>query len=108
MENTTQVLPLELVARTHVRESRACWLAAQARRAPDAGEVAKVVVTFRVAGGAVQDVTSTGDPPGYPGLAACTTANVARWRFPLYASFTAHLPFVWGPPPRTSGEQGPY
>jgi hypothetical protein len=70
--------------------------------------VAKVVVTFRVSGGSVQDVTSTGDPPGYPGLAACTTANVARWRFAPTESFTAHLPFVWGPPPRTSGEQGPY
>ena len=73
---------IERVARAHLRESRACWHSAYARRSPHAPEIAKVVVAFQVSRGSVHDVTSTGDPPGYFGLARCVTDNVARWHSP--------------------------
>jgi hypothetical protein len=108
-EGLVPVSPIESVARAHVAESQACWHAAYARRGPDAGEVAKVTVFLRVSGGSVHDVTSTGDPPGYPGLATCIIENVARWRFSPTLDFPVQLPFVYGPPPRTLGDgRGPY
>ena len=93
------------VFRAHVPESQACWRSAYLRREPGAGEVAKFVVSFHVAGGSAHDISSSGDPPGYPGLSACVIANLARWRFPRALDFPMHIPFVFAGPPRLTPDE---
>jgi hypothetical protein len=95
---------IQHVFRANRRESQACWRAAYAGRAPDAGVVAKLVVSFHVSGGSVHDITSTGDPRGFSGLAACITANVKRWRFPSALNAPLNVPFVFAGAPRSDAE----
>jgi hypothetical protein len=96
---------VQRVFRAHSPESQACWRSAYLRRSPDAGEVAKFVISFRVAGGSAHDISSSGDPPGYPGLSACVIANLARWRFPLAPEFPLHIPFAFTSPPRLTQDE---
>ncbi len=46
--------------------------------------------------GGVDNVTTTGDPKGYPNLAHCIEAKVRAWRFPRSSgTTTANVPFVF-------------
>jgi predicted Zn finger-like uncharacterized protein len=76
---------------------RGCWDSALASRTPDAPSSARVGVTITIApSGAVDNVTTTGDPKGYPNLAHCIESKVRGWRFPRSsASTTAQVPFVF-------------
>ncbi len=73
-------------------------LAASARLArPQRSTSARVVVTITVAGsGSVQNVTTSGDPRGYPGLANCIAGRVRGWQFPPSSgTTTVNVPFVF-------------
>jgi hypothetical protein len=76
---------------------RGCWDSALAARPPDAPSTARVGVTINIAAsGAVDNVTTTGDPKGYPNLAHCIESKVRAWRFPRSsAPTTAQVPFVF-------------
>lgn len=76
---------------------RGCWQPALDARSPDAPSSARVVATITVApSGAVDNVTSTGDPAGYPGLARCIESRVRGWKFPAGSgTTTANVPFVF-------------
>jgi len=46
--------------------------------------------------GSVQNVTTSGDPKGYPGLAPCIAGRVRAWQFPATGgSTTVNVPFVF-------------
>ncbi len=76
---------------------RGCWDTALSARAPDAPSSARVGVTITIgASGSVEDVTTTGDPRGYPALAHCIESKVRGWRFPRSSgTTTAQVPFVF-------------
>jgi len=76
---------------------RGCWDSALASRPPDAPSTARVGVTINIAAsGAVDNVTTTGDPKGYPNLAHCIESKVRGWKFPRSnAPTTAQVPFVF-------------
>lgn len=76
---------------------RSCWQPALDARAPDAPTSARVTVTITVGGtGSVQNVTTSGDPRGYPGLANCIGGRVRAWQFPATGgSTTVNVPFVF-------------
>jgi hypothetical protein len=56
-----------------------------------------VGVTITIApSGNVDNVTTTGDPKGYPNLSHCIESKVRGWRFPRSsAPTTAQVPFVF-------------
>jgi predicted Zn finger-like uncharacterized protein len=76
---------------------RSCWQPALDARDQDAPTSAKVSVSLQVApSGSVQDVTTSGDPKGYRGLAACIASRVRGWQFPPASeSTTVNVPFVF-------------
>jgi predicted Zn finger-like uncharacterized protein len=76
---------------------RGCWDQALSARGPDAPSSARVGVTITIApSGNVDNVTTTGDPKGYPNLAHCIESKVRGWHFPRSsASTTAQVPFVF-------------
>jgi TonB family protein len=76
---------------------RSCWQPALDSRDPNAPTSARVVVTITVAGsGSVQNVSTSGDPRGYPGLANCIAGRVRGWQFPPSSgSTTVNVPFVF-------------
>jgi hypothetical protein len=76
---------------------RSCWQPALDTRDKDAPTSARVNVTITVApSGSVQDVSTSGDPRGYPGLASCIAGRVRGWQFPAAsASTTLNVPFVF-------------
>jgi predicted Zn finger-like uncharacterized protein len=76
---------------------RSCWQPALDTRDKDAPTSARVNVTITVApSGNVQDVSTSGDPRGYPGLASCIAGRVRGWQFPAAsASTTLNVPFVF-------------
>lgn len=76
---------------------RGCWDQAISSRAPDAPSSARVGVAITISSsGGVDNVTTTGDPKGYPNLAHCIEAKVRAWRFPRSSgTTTANVPFVF-------------
>jgi hypothetical protein len=76
---------------------RGCWETALSSRAADAPTSARVGVTITIAGsGNVENVTTTGDPKGYPNLSRCIESKVRTWRFPRSSgTTTANVPFVF-------------
>ena len=76
---------------------RRCWQPALDARSRDAPMTAKVTVTITVGGtGSVQNVTTSGDPRGYSGLASCIGSSVRSWTFPASGGTTiANVPFVF-------------
>ncbi|HEX6275530.1 MAG TPA: GYF domain-containing protein [Polyangiaceae bacterium] len=76
---------------------RSCWQPALDSRDPSAPTSARVVVTITVApSGNVQNVTTSGEPRGYPGLASCIAGRVRAWQFPPSSgTTTANVPFVF-------------
>ncbi|MBM4363143.1 MAG: AgmX/PglI C-terminal domain-containing protein, partial [Deltaproteobacteria bacterium] len=76
---------------------RGCWQPALEARTADAPSSARVELTITVApSGAVENVRSSGDPRGYPRLAACIESKVRSWKFPRSGgSTTVKVPFVF-------------
>jgi predicted Zn finger-like uncharacterized protein len=76
---------------------RGCWETALSARAPDAPTSARVSATITIApSGNVENVTTSGDPKGYPSLARCIEGKVRTWRFPRSSgTTTANVPFVF-------------
>ncbi|HTQ05074.1 MAG TPA: GYF domain-containing protein [Polyangiaceae bacterium] len=85
------------VARYTGSVKRSCWQPALDARAPDAPTSARVTVTITVGGtGSVSNVTTSGDPRGYPGLATCIGGRVRAWQFPATGgTTTVNVPFVF-------------
>jgi hypothetical protein len=87
----------ETVGRYREPVQRTCWQPSFDAREPTAPSSARVTTSITVsASGAVLDVTTGGDPPDYPRLSDCISAQVRAWRFPaaLNAS-TVSIPFVF-------------
>ncbi|MGC4065334.1 MAG: AgmX/PglI C-terminal domain-containing protein [Polyangiaceae bacterium] len=76
---------------------RSCWQPALDMRSPDAPTTARVTATITVApNGHVQNVTTSGDPKGYRGLASCIQQRVRSWEFPPSGGTTEfNVPFVF-------------
>ena len=76
---------------------RSCWQPALDARDQDAPTSAKVSVSLQVSpSGSVTDVTTSGDPKGYRGLASCIASRVRGWQFPPASeSTTVNVPFVF-------------
>lgn len=76
---------------------RSCWQPALDTRAKDAPTSARVAVTITVApSGSVQNVTTSGDPKGYRGLASCIAGRVRGWQFPASSgTTTVNVPFFF-------------
>jgi predicted Zn finger-like uncharacterized protein len=76
---------------------RSCWQPALDSRDPSAPTSARVSVTITVGpSGNVQNVTTSGEPRGYPGLASCIAGRVRSWQFPATGgTTTANVPFVF-------------
>ncbi|HEY3495048.1 MAG TPA: GYF domain-containing protein [Polyangiaceae bacterium] len=76
---------------------RSCWQPALDSRDPSAPTSARVMVSITVGGsGAVQGVSTSGEPRGYPGLASCIAGRVRSWQFPATGgTTTANVPFVF-------------
>ncbi|HVJ19382.1 MAG TPA: GYF domain-containing protein [Polyangiaceae bacterium] len=85
------------VARYKASVKRSCWQPALEARADNAPTSARVNVTITVApSGNVQNVTTSGDPKGYPGLTSCIAGRVRGWQFPPSgSSTTVNVPFVF-------------
>jgi hypothetical protein len=86
-----------VVARSMPAVRRDCWDPALARRDANAPSTARVGVSLTIApNGTVQNLTTSSDPRGYPGLAQCIEKRVLGWRFPKSSgSVTANVPFVF-------------
>jgi predicted Zn finger-like uncharacterized protein len=76
---------------------RSCWQPALDSRDPSAPTSARVMVSITVGpSGSVQNVTTSGEPRGYPGLASCIAGRVRSWQFPATGgTTTANVPFVF-------------
>jgi predicted Zn finger-like uncharacterized protein len=76
---------------------RSCWQPALDSRDPSAPTSARVMVTIVVGpSGSVQNVSTSGEPRGYPGLASCIAGRVRSWQFPATGgTTTANVPFVF-------------
>jgi hypothetical protein len=76
---------------------RSCWQPALDTRDANAPTAARVAVTITVGGsGAVQNVSTSGDPRGYRGLATCIARRVRGWQFPASTGpTTVNVPFVF-------------
>ena len=85
------------VARYTGSVKRSCWQPALDARDPSAPTSARVMVTITVGpSGSVQNVTTNGDPRGYPGLAPCIAGRVRAWQFPATGgTTTVNVPFVF-------------
>jgi hypothetical protein len=76
---------------------RGCWQPALEGRGPDAPSSARVGLTITVSSsGNVENVSTTGDPKGYPNLARCIEGKVKGWKFPRSGgTTTVQVPFVF-------------
>lgn len=76
---------------------RGCWQPALESRTADAPTGARVGVTITVSpAGNVDNVSTTGDPKGYPNLARCIEGKVRGWKFPQSSgTTTVQVPFVF-------------
>jgi hypothetical protein len=76
---------------------RSCWQPALDSRSKDAPTSARVSVSITVGpSGSVQNVSTSGDPKGYPGLASCIAGRVKGWQFPASnGTTTVNVPFVF-------------
>lgn len=85
------------VAQYQASVRRSCWQPALDSRDRSAPSSARVTVTITVAGsGSVQQVSSSGDPTGYSGLARCIEQRVRGWQFPRSSgTTTVNVPFVF-------------
>jgi len=85
------------VSRYRNSVKRGCWQPALDARDKSAPSSARVNVAITVAAsGAVKNVSSSGDPPGYRGLASCIQSRVSTWSFPPSSgSTTVNVPFVF-------------
>jgi hypothetical protein len=85
------------VARYTAGVKRSCWQPALETRDREAPNSARVNVTITIApSGSVQDVSTSGDPRGYPGLSSCIAGRVRGWQFPVSSSSTTlNVPFVF-------------
>lgn len=85
------------VARYTGSVKRSCWQPALDARDPSAPTSARVMVTITVGPtGSVQNVSTNGDPRGYPGLAPCIAGRVRAWQFPATGgTTTVNVPFVF-------------
>jgi hypothetical protein len=98
--STSRDATIESVIEDSRPQIRDCWNRALLTRAPDARDEVRVDATIVVANtGAIDHVTTTGDPPGYPNLAACVESKIRRWHFPRRPqSTTVDVPFMFGGP----------
>jgi hypothetical protein len=85
------------VARYTGSVKRSCWQPALDARDPNAPTSARVMLTITVGpSGSVQNVTTSGEPRGYPGLASCIAGRVRAWQFPASdGTTTVNVPFVF-------------
>jgi hypothetical protein len=85
------------VARYTGSVKRSCWQPALDARDPNAPTSARVMLTITVGpSGSVQNVTTSGEPRGYPGLASCISGRVRAWQFPASGgTTTVNVPFVF-------------
>jgi predicted Zn finger-like uncharacterized protein len=85
------------VSRYSASVRRSCWQPALDTRAADAPTSARVSVAITVGpSGSVQNVTTSGDPKGYRGLAGCISGRVRGWQFPASSgTTTVNVPFVF-------------
>jgi len=85
------------VARYTGSVKRSCWQPALDARDPSAPTSARVMVSITVGpSGSVQNVSTNGDPRGYPGLAPCIAGRVRAWQFPATGgTTTVNVPFVF-------------
>jgi outer membrane biosynthesis protein TonB len=76
---------------------RSCWQPALDTRDANAPTSARVSVAITVgATGSVQNVSTSGDPKGYRGLATCIARRVRGWQFPASSgTTTVNVPFVF-------------
>jgi hypothetical protein len=76
---------------------RSCWQPALDMRTPDAPTTARVTANISVGpNGRVQNVSTSGDPKGYRGLANCIQSRVRNWEFPPAGGSTEfNVPFVF-------------
>jgi hypothetical protein len=76
---------------------RSCWQPALDGRDKDAPTSARVSVAITISpSGSVQNVSASGDPRGYRGLAQCIAGRVRGWQFPPSGgSTTVNVPFVF-------------
>ena len=76
---------------------RSCWQPALDARDANSPTSARVMVTITVgASGSVQNVSTSGEPRGYPGLAGCIAGRVRAWQFPATGgTTTVNVPFVF-------------
>ncbi len=99
--SSTQQLDSTSVQRTVSRYTssvkRSCWQPALDTRAKDAPTSARVNVTITVgSSGSVQNVSTSGEPRGYRGLAGCIASRVRGWQFPASSgTTTVNVPFVF-------------
>jgi hypothetical protein len=86
-----------VVARNRSGIERSCWQRAFANRPEGAPETARVSIALRVgASGVVESVSTTGDPPGYSGLASCIADRARGWTFPpAQRSTSVNVPFAF-------------
>jgi hypothetical protein len=69
----------------------------RARNAPDEARVDATIVVS--SSGAIERVTTTGDPDGYSNLAVCVESKIRRWQFPKRPKpTTVDVPFMFGGP----------
>ncbi|OQX70056.1 MAG: hypothetical protein B6A08_02510 [Sorangiineae bacterium NIC37A_2] len=85
------------VSRYRTSVKRSCWQPALDARDKSAPSSARVTATITVlSSGAVKSVTTSGDPPGYRGLASCIQSRVSTWTFPASSgTTTVNVPFVF-------------
>jgi predicted Zn finger-like uncharacterized protein len=85
------------VSRYQSGVKRGCWQPALDSRDKSAPSSARVTVAITVSSsGAVKNVSSSGDPPGYRGLASCIQSRVSAWSFPPSSgTTTVNVPFVF-------------
>ena len=93
--DSTQVQ--QTVSRYTGSVKRSCWQPALDTRAKDAPTSARVAVTITVSpSGSVQNVSTSGDPKGYRGLASCIAGRVRGWQFPASSgTTTVNVPFYF-------------
>lgn len=85
------------VARYREAMKRQCWQPALEARPENASTSARVSLSVTVApSGGVDNVTTLGEPAGYPRLAECVASQLGQWRFPASKSrSTLSIPFVF-------------
>src|SRR5206468_1605053 len=99
-EEASKSATIEGVVEESRPQIRECWNRALLTRSPRAPSEVHVDATIVIASSGVIDrVTTTGDPNGYPNLAACVESKIRTWHFPKRPqSTTVDVPFGFGAP----------